>query len=177
MRTTSSTMQETVSSQYAKTTPSRQGKLSPPSSVLTWIEREKARPSSPATTSTQPRVSALTGPSWPGSPGTIPTCPGTEQNSGLPGSSPTVLWRNPRRWQEDLKNPSTSPNGPQTASYTSAPTGEDGGTSIASTTTRSSRSTRWRVNSASPNGGLDLTLSSSTLQTKSSVLTRRTGSG
>ena len=81
------------------------------------------------------------------------------------------------RWQEDWKNPSTNPNGHRMACYTSAPTGQDGGTSIASTTTRSSRSTQWRLNSASPNGSSDLTLSSSTLPIILSVLTRRTGSG
>src|SRR5205807_1240332 len=176
MRAASSTMQEIVSSQYAKITPSRQGRLSTPSSALTG-RKEKTGSSYPETTSIQPHVSALTGPSWPGSPGTIPTCLGTGQSSGLPTSNPTVLWENPRRWQEDWKNPSTNPSGPQTASYTSARTGQDGGTSIASTTTRSSRSTRWRLSSASPSGGSDLTLSSSTLQTKSSVLTRKTGSG
>src|SRR5207245_7681062 len=172
MKTASSTMQEIVSSQYAKITPSRQGRLSTPSSALTG-RKEKTGSSYPETTSIQPHVSALTGPSWPGSPGTIPTCPGTGQSSGLPTSNPTVLWRNPKKWRGDWKNPSISPNGHRMARYTSAPTEQDGGTSIARTTTRLSRSIRWRLNSASPSGSSDLTPSSSTLQTKLSALTLR----
>src|SRR5207245_11212808 len=109
MKTASSTMQEIVSSQYAKITPSRQGRLSTPSSALTG-RKEKTGSSYPETTSIQPHVSALTGPSWPGSPGTIQTCLGTGQSSGLPTSNTTDLWENPIRLQQEWKNHDTDPS-------------------------------------------------------------------